>query len=83
MHWIYSEQLEKEKCANLLRDLDGILVVYSFGDRGIDGKLSAVRFARENNIPFLGICLGMQCAVIEYGRKRIRFKRCTFYRDKP
>ena len=52
----------------LLRDLDGILVAPGFGDRGVDGKLNAVRYARENKIPFLGICLGMQCAVIEYGR---------------
>ena len=68
MQWIHSEQVEKGKCADLLRDLDGILVAPGFGDRGIDGKLNAVRYARENKIPFLGICLGMQCAVIEYGR---------------
>ena len=82
LHWIHSEQVEKEKCAYNLRNLDGILVAPGFGDRGIDGKLSAVRFARENNIPFLGICLGMQCAVIEFGSKRIKFKKCSLYRDK-
>ncbi len=74
LHWIHSEELEEEKCAYLLRDLDGILVAPGFGDRGIDGKLSAVRFARENNIPFLGICLGMQCAVIEFGRNVLNLK---------
>ena len=74
LQWIHSEQVEKGKCADLLRDLDGILVAPGFGDRGVDGKLSAVRYARENKIPFLGICLGMQCAVIEYGRNVLNLK---------
>ena len=51
-----------------LAGLDGILVAPGFGERGIQGKINAVRYARENNIPFLGICLGMQCAVIEFAR---------------
>ena len=68
IQWIHSEQIDKNNSTNLLDNLDGILVAPGFGDRGVDGKLEAVQFARENNIPFLGICLGMQCAVIEYGR---------------
>ena len=68
LHWIHSEKVNESNTSELLGNLDGILVAPGFGDRGIEGKLSAVTFARENNIPFLGICLGMQCAVIEYGR---------------
>jgi CTP synthase len=66
--WIHSEDLNKDNLNERLKGLDGILVAPGFGSRGIDGKIEAIRFARENNIPFLGICLGMQCAVIEYGR---------------
>ncbi|MCS3901078.1 glutamine hydrolyzing CTP synthase [Methanococcus voltae] len=73
IEWINSEELEKEPSKSLavmVEDgkLDGILIPGGFGDRGVDGKVNAVKFARENNIPFLGICLGMQCAVIEYAR---------------
>lgn len=74
INWVNAEELEnknyKEVLDKLVEDekLDGILVPGGFGDRGIDGKINAVRYARENNIPFLGICLGMQCAVIEYAR---------------
>ncbi|MCF8233829.1 MAG: CTP synthase [Bacteroidales bacterium] len=65
---IHSEELNDKNMQQLLDGLDGILVAPGFGDRGIDGKILAARFARENNIPFLGICLGMQCAVVEFGR---------------
>lgn len=65
---INSEQIEKEGTDELLKDLDGILVGPGFGNRGIEGKIKAVQYVRENNIPFLGICLGMQCAVIEFAR---------------
>ncbi len=69
LEWIQSETLvDEHHCAEVLRDLDGVLVAPGFGERGIDGKINAVRFVRENNIPFLGICLGMQMAVIEYAR---------------
>jgi CTP synthase len=54
-----------------MKELDGILVAPGFGERGIEGKVKAVRYAREQNIPFLGICLGMQMAVIEFGRNVI------------
>lgn len=68
LHWIHSEEVTDANVQEKLGHLNGVLVAPGFGDRGIDGKLSAVRYARENNLPFLGICLGMQCAVIEYGR---------------
>ena len=65
---IQSEQIEAEGPERLLAAYDGILVPGGFGERGIEGKVQAVRFARQRGIPFLGICLGMQCAVIEYAR---------------
>jgi len=65
---IHSELVEREGPERLLSGVDGILVPGGFGERGIAGKLEAVRFARERGIPFLGICLGMQCAVIEFAR---------------
>ena len=69
LEWIQSETLADEHhCANVLRDLDGVLVAPGFGERGIEGKINAVRFVRESNIPFLGICLGMQMAVVEFAR---------------
>jgi len=72
--WIHSESLNDENIAEKLGDLDGILVAPGFGERGIEGKISAVKFARENKVPFLGICLGMQCAVIEFARNVIGLK---------
>ncbi|MHA8049968.1 CTP synthase [Aquirufa sp. ROCK-SH2] len=69
--WISSETTEDENIEELLSGLDGILVAPGFGERGIQGKINAVKYARENNIPFLGICLGMQCAVIEFARNVI------------
>ena len=69
VEWIQSETLADEHhCADVLRDLDGVLVAPGFGERGIEGKINAVRYVRERGIPFLGICLGMQMAVIEYAR---------------
>lgn len=61
-----SERINKDNVADILSDAKGILIAPGFGSRGIEGKLTAAKFARENNIPFLGICLGMQCAVIEF-----------------
>ena len=66
--WIQSEDLTRENADKYLSDADGILVPGGFGDRGIEGKIEAVRYARTNNIPFFGICLGMQMAVIEFAR---------------
>ncbi|MEZ0539615.1 CTP synthase [Fibrella arboris] len=67
--WIQSENLADESIVDdRLRELDGILVAPGFGERGIEGKINAIKYARENGVPFFGICLGMQCAVIEYAR---------------
>ncbi len=71
---ILSSDIENEGPECLLGGYDGILVPGGFGERGIEGKVQAVRYAREKNIPFFGICLGMQCAVIEYGRNVIGLK---------
>lgn len=68
IHWINSEELDKNSIIEELSHVDGILVPGGFGDRGIDGKIEAVQFARENNIPFFGICLGMQLACVEFAR---------------
>jgi CTP synthase len=62
------EELERTDDLSVLHDVHGILVPGGFGNRGIEGKLMAIRYAREHKIPFFGICLGMQCAVIEYAR---------------
>ena len=70
---IESEELETGNPENLLKDVDGILVPGGFGARGIEGKIRAVEYARTNKIPFLGICLGMQCAVIEYARHVLKW----------
>lgn len=66
--WINSEQVNAENVTQLLHDVDGVLVPGGFGDRGIEGKIEAIRYAREQKKPFLGICLGMQLATIEYAR---------------
>jgi CTP synthase len=66
--WIHSERLTQNNIKEELHGLHGILVAPGFGSRGISGKIEAVKYARENNIPFFGICLGMQCAVIEFAR---------------
>ena len=68
LHYVNSEKLTPETVAEKLGGMAGILVAPGFGNRGIEGKIEAVRFAREHDIPFLGICLGMQCAVIEFAR---------------
>ena len=69
---IHSESLTETSAAGILKHLDAVLVAPGFGERGIEGKIEAVRFVRENNIPFLGICLGMQMAVIEYARNVLK-----------
>ncbi len=63
-----AEEVEKNGAEKYLTDVDGLLVPGGFGERGIEGKISTIKYARENNLPFFGICLGMQCAVIEYAR---------------
>ena len=68
IHWINSEDVTEENADEYLAGADGILVPGGFGDRGIDGKIEAIRYARTHNIPFLGLCLGMQLAIVEYAR---------------
>jgi CTP synthase len=68
LKWIHSEKLDETTIEETLKNLDGVLVAPGFGERGIEGKIAAVQYVRENNIPFFGICLGMQMAVIEYAR---------------
>jgi CTP synthase len=67
IHYVDSEAVERDG-TDCLADMDGILVPGGFGKRGVEGKIAAIRYARENGIPYLGICLGMQLAVIEYAR---------------
>lgn len=68
LEMIHSEHISADNVNAKLKGLRGILVAPGFGDRGIEGKIEAIKYARENNVPFLGICLGMQCAVIEFAR---------------
>lgn len=68
IQWIHSESINERNVAEVLSELDGLLVAPGFGSRGIDGKIEAIQYAREKNLPFFGICLGMQCAVIEFAR---------------
>jgi CTP synthase len=68
LRWVNSEKLETESVENYLEGVDGIVVPGGFGTRGVDGKIAAIKYAREHQIPFLGLCLGMQCAVIEWAQ---------------
>ncbi len=68
IRWIHSEDVNSENVERILRDVDGVLVPGGFGNRGIDGKIETIRYARKHNIPFLGLCLGLQLAVVEYAR---------------
>ncbi len=74
LKWIHSEEINAGNVENQLKGLQGILVAPGFGERGIDGKIEAIRHARETGLPFLGICLGMQCAVIEFARNVVGLK---------
>ncbi len=73
IRWIHSEEVDNSNVAEHFNGLAGVLVAPGFGERGIEGKITAIRFARENKIPFFGICLGMQCAVIEFARNVLGF----------
>lgn len=76
--WIASDEcVDMNKAKEALSDVDGLVVPGGFGIRGIEGKLNVIRYARENNIPFLGLCLGMQCAVIEYARNVVGLKNAN------
>jgi CTP synthase len=71
---IHSESITEENVIEKLMDLDGLLVAPGFGQRGIDGKIISIKYARENKVPFLGICLGMQCAVVEFARNVLGYR---------
>ena len=75
--WVEAEALEKENGITLLKACDGVLVPGGFGERGIEGKIRAVQFARENKVPYFGICLGMHCAAIEFARNVAHLKNAN------
>ena len=79
IRWVNSEEIEENKpdLSEVFKDIDGIIVPGGFGYRGIEGKIDAIRYARENKIPFLGLCLGMQCAVIEFARNVCAMKKAN------
>ncbi|MFH1687640.1 MAG: CTP synthase [bacterium] len=82
--WVSSEDIKHNGAEKLLRDIDGLLIPGGFGERGVEGKIESIRYVRERRIPFFGICLGMQCAVIEYARNVCGLKDAhsyEFYRD--
>ena len=72
--WLATDEITRENVKEIFSDVDGILIPGGFGSRGIEGKIEIVRYARENNVPFLGICLGMQMAVIEYARNVLNLR---------
>ena len=72
--WVASDSLKEGRCAEVLRDVQGVLVPGGFGVRGIEGKIMATQYARENGVPFLGLCLGLQCATIEFSRNVVGFE---------
>jgi CTP synthase len=74
LHWINSEDLESGNIENYLQNINGIVVPGGFGIRGVDGKIAAIQYAKHHKIPFLGLCLGMQCAVIEWARNTAQLK---------
>ncbi len=77
VEWIHAEDIDNHNVGKYLDSVDGILVAPGFGERGIEGKIEAVRYARENKIPFFGICLGLQCAVIEFARNVLKMKNAN------
>ncbi len=77
IQWVSAEKIESEGPENLLKGVDAIVVPGGFGNRGVDGKISAIKWAREQRVPFLGLCLGMQCAVIEWARNVAGLKDAT------
>ncbi len=84
--WIHAEELEEKKAEEYLDDVDGILVPGGFGIRGIEGKIKGARYARENKVPFLGICLGLHCAVVEFARNVLGWREANsseFDKDTP
>src|SRR5690606_21124245 len=81
--YIAAESINEANVAEKLKRVCGVLVAPGFGERGLEGKLEAIRYVRENNIPFFGICLGMQCAVVEFGRNVLKLKNANSYEMDP
>ena len=81
--WVDSETVTADNVSEILSDVSGILVPGGFGDRGIEGKIQAIRYARENNIPFLGLCLGMQLSIVEFARDVIGYEDAHSVELKP
>lgn len=77
LHWINSEDLESGNIENYLKGVNGIVVPGGFGIRGVDGKIAAIQYAKNHKIPFLGLCLGMQCAVIEWARNTAKLENAN------
>jgi len=75
--WIDSEKVEEDGAAKFLNDVDGVLVAGGFGERGVEGKIQSIQYAREEKIPFLGICLGMQLSMVEYARNVLGLKEAN------
>ncbi|MFN3820986.1 MAG: CTP synthase, partial [bacterium] len=74
IRWVDATQVNEQSVEEMFQGVDGILVPGGFGDRGIEGKIAAIHYARTRDVPFFGICLGMQCAVIEYARDVLKWK---------
>ena len=77
LHWVCAEQIETDGADALLKGMDAVVVPGGFGNRGVDGKIAAIRWAREQRVPFLGLCLGMQTAVIEWARNQAGLTEAT------
>lgn len=83
IRWIDSEELTPDSVEKYLHDVDGIIVPGGFGKRGIEGMINAISYAREKNIPFLGLCLGMQLSIVEFARNVLKLKDATSYEFDP
>jgi len=81
--WVHSEDITNENIDKKLKDVSGVLVAPGFGERGIEGKVIAIRYARERGVPFFGICLGMQCAVVEFARNVLGHEKAHSTEMKP
>jgi CTP synthase len=81
--WVDSETIDDSNSAEVLGECDGVLVPGGFGSRGLDGKIAAIKFAREHKVPFLGICLGMQMAIVEFARDVLGYKDADSVETNP
>ncbi len=79
LQWINAEEVTHQTAGKILEDIDGVLIPGGFGERGIEGKIEAVRYVRENKVPYLGICLGMHCAVVEFARNVCSLEKANTY----